>query len=452
VDQVKWRFYWGKLDSQRLLSVRLGQHSPLKSFPTKLLKAVVMDFRKRTRTLFQSGICFGTTKLGASGLAYTESATTMESTEGVALAVADVQVDASECWPVQLSASPSRRCQAPLFKLPAKVMLALLLVCCACVPFRTAHGESPRGFGEVEIQQLIEQLAQSDFDLREAAERQLIEIGSPAVDPLVGALLDCTPDVCSRVKRILQTVASECDEESLFKVLAALRIRFEVPVQRIKPLLDDWAIQSRSAVVAQWRKQGAVVLDPFEHNDPRNQLDQPNMVVNRMFDRVPQQEGFRFEVVLDGATVVTPRAKENSSQGSTPGSQVVPAQSIAERLRLVLNGSLEQNKEFVMSSKKGAEGFEKSLATLQRQPVSVTIGEDWRGDYSEFEITGAPSNLLINSARRANAQRMFGRGRRQTNFASQFKLVGDRRCGRSSGPVGVDLRQWLSAKSGAIRE
>lgn len=358
-----------------------------------------MDCRKRNRAraLFQSAICFGTPKLGACGLAHTESAATTNA-KPVKSAPASHQPPPS----------PGRRqldnftvALAPLLKLPAKVLLAVLLAYCVCVPLRTVHGQVPQGASQVEVQQLIEQLAQADFDLREAAERQLIEIGSPAVDPLVRALLGCTPDVCSRAKRILQTVASECDEESLFKVLAALRIRFEVPAQRIKPLLDRWAIQNRDAVVARWREQGAIVSDPFGPSDPRQQLDQFAFLENRILDRAPR-EVFRLQVGADGAAVVThgPREslpKESSPQVSESGTQAVSTQSIAERLQLVLDGSLEQNKELVLSSRAGADGFDQSLAKLQKQPVSVTIGEDWRGDYSIFECTGSPSDLLISS-------------------------------------------------------
>ena len=46
---------------------------------------------------------------------------------------------------------------------------------------------------QLQVQQLVKQLAQPDFDKRESAERQLIEIGSPAVDFLLEELIDCKP-------------------------------------------------------------------------------------------------------------------------------------------------------------------------------------------------------------------------------------------------------------------
>ena len=162
-------------------------------------------------------------------------------------------------------------------KLPAKalpaVLPAIILTLFVLLASGTVCGQVSQSPQVTKVDQLIEQLAHVDFDQREEAERQLIEIGSPSVDSLISSLLNCTPDVCSRVKRILQAVAKECDEESLFKVLAALRIRFEVPPQRIKPLLDRWAIQRRNAVVARWREQGAIVEDPYEQMDPVIQIN-----------------------------------------------------------------------------------------------------------------------------------------------------------------------------------
>ena len=293
--------------------------------------------------------------------------------------------------------------RSALVKLPATFMLAVLpaivLVCGIFIASRTAQGQSYQGAEGAEkagIQQLIEQLNQTDFELREAAQRKLIEIGSPAVDPLVSTLLDCTPDVCSRVKQILQAVAVECDEESVFKVLAALQIRFEVPAERVKQLLDRWAIHSRGAVVARWREQGAIVMDPLERTDPLNQLAEINDLEHQMRIQMAQQQAFRFEVKIKEADLAKSQALEDSPQAKERD-QSATTQSIAERLQLVLDESLKRNKKLVLKSGKGAAGFERSLAMLQEQPVSVVIGEDWRGDYSDFDFTEPQTKLLIDS-------------------------------------------------------
>ena len=274
--------------------------------------------------------------------------------------------------------------------LPA-VLAAIALLCCVFVVNHTVHGQAPQAAQKVKVGQLIDDLSQVDYDQREAAERQLIEIGSPAVDPLINALVDCTPDVCSRVKRILQAIAGECDEESLFKALAALRIRFEVPAQRIKPLIDRWAIQSRAAVVARWRKQGAIVEDRFESIDPVDEID--NQIQMRL--QLAQQRNFQLEVV-DKKDLVITQSLESPPAIDEPKEQWA-TQSIAEQLKLVLEGSLEQNKVRVLSSTNGAAGLEQSMNALAREPVSVTIGKDWRGEYSDFDFTGTRSSLPISS-------------------------------------------------------
>ena len=283
-------------------------------------------------------------------------------------------------------------------KLPAKalpaVLPAIILTLFVLLASGTVCGQVSQSPQVTKVDQLIEQLAHVDFDQREEAERQLIEIGSPSVDSLISSLLNCTPDVCSRVKRILQAVAKECDEESLFKVLAALRIRFEVPPQRIKPLLDRWAIQRRNAVVARWREQGAIVEDPYEQMDPVIQI---NNIQNQILIQRAQQQRFQFEIVIEEADIVESTTNaEDSTKSSQPSRQAI-VQSIAKRLQLVVNGSIEQNKKLVLSSKQGAAGFEKSLEMLQKQPVSVKIGEQWRGDYSDFDFAGPKLALPISS-------------------------------------------------------
>ena len=275
-------------------------------------------------------------------------------------------------------------------KLPARVMPAvlpaILLFCCVFVWLHTAHGQAPQEIREAGVQQLIKQLAQVDFDQREEAERKLVEIGSPVVEPLIGTLPDCTPDVCSRVKRILQAVAGDCDEESLFKILAALQIRFEAPAERIEFLLDSWTVQRRQSAVARWRKQGAIVEDPYADFDLANERDE----IERQILRQKAQQDFRFNQ-QNGARS---RANERLPETEAPKKRVI-TQPIAERLQFVLGGSLEQNKELVLSSNKGPAGFESSLNMLQKKPVLVTIGEDWQGEDSVFDVAEGRFNLLI---------------------------------------------------------
>ena len=245
------------------------------------------------------------------------------------------------------------------------------------VAVSVVHGRAPQQ-GQPQVQKLVKQLSEADFDQRESAERQLIEIGSPAVDSLLKELVDCKPDVCSRIKRILQECSKECDEESLFKVLGVLRLRFEVPVQRIEPMLQRWAFQRRAEVVAAWREQGAVVDDPFEGQ--RGVLE---ALANRGEFRGPVPQNKILTVVDPSEVVQQPFG--------------APTRSNAELIRLVLAGTLEQNKLLVLNSKLGAEGFAKKMTMVQQQPVTVTIGEDWKGDYSVFDFDKVTSVLPIRS-------------------------------------------------------
>ena len=271
--------------------------------------------------------------------------------------------------------------------MPASVIA--VLVCCFLLT-GVSVGESERQEPQPQIGRLIEQLYEVDFDQRELAERQLIEIGAPAIDLLLEELIDCKPDVCSRVKRILQACSEKCDEESLFKVLAVLRLRFNVPDQRVKPMLERWASQRRSAVVAAWREQGAVVVDPFQG---MGRDGAANVLVNGLrLQMAPGRQVFELKIG-DGGRIASGSKPAKVKVRKSP----VSTRSIAEVVRLVLEGTLEQNKQLVLNSSQGADGFEEKMAMVQKQPVTVTIGEDWKGDYSVFDFEEATSILPISN-------------------------------------------------------
>ena len=283
--------------------------------------------------------------------------------------------------------SHSQRAIVQLIKMPARLMPACMLVVLSgwffFIAVSVVDGQVPQQ-GQPQIQQLVKQLAHPDFEQRESAERQLIEIGSPAVDSLLEELIDCKPDVCSRIKRILQLCSEKCDEESLFKVLGVLRLRFEVSDQRIEPLLQRWAFQRRGELVANWREQGVVVNDPFEKRGDVLEV----MGGLGQFRLAPVRQDFEQRGFAPSPTgLKQPTVVEQKIEAHT--------RSNAELIRLVLKGTLEQNKKLVLNSKQGADGFEKKVSMVQKQPVVVTIGENWKGDYSIFDFDDAISVLPI---------------------------------------------------------
>ena len=385
--------------------------SLFKPTPTQFLKAVVMDCRKRickricVSALFQSANCGLASQLGSDRLPPSVLTETHTGLANSACSRINTEQQSHEMRSSSRYRVIARGLELPAIAVPAVlpllVLIGIVFVGFPTVPCLATSGvQSVSGVQgssrtqAVNVQQLIEQLSQTDFDQRESAEQQLVEIGSPAVDQLIGTLRDCKPDVCSRVKRILQAVAGKCDEESLFKVLAALRIRFDVSDQRIKPLLNRWAIQSRSAVVDRWREEGAIVVDPFGGEAAMDDLElrEKQMAAQRIF----RIDGGVIEVTGNGAGISSPRPSENSPRAKQPDRQAA-TQPIATRLQTVLDGSLQKNKELVLNSSQGATGFEKSLSRLQAQPVSVIIGENWQGDFSAFDLARTQSTLLVSS-------------------------------------------------------
>jgi len=291
-----------------------------------------------------------------------------------------------DCQEPICSLSRSQEAIVRLMKMPARLMPAVLagwffLVAVSFVAGQVPQQGQPQG--QKLVKQLIGQLAQADFDQRESAERQLIEIGSPAVDLLLEELIDCKPDVCSRIKRILQACPGKCDEESLFKALGVLRLRFELSDQRIEPLLTQWTSRRRAAIVDAWRAQGAIVNDPVESLE-RN-------ILGAIGNRGQIRLGPPGLVIEQGAIVKTPTDSVQAVVAE------LPRRSNAELIRTVLAGTLEQNKKLVLDSKKGAIDFSNKVSVVQKQPVTVVIGEDWKGDFSIFDFDKATSVLPINS-------------------------------------------------------
>ena len=279
-------------------------------------------------------------------------------------------------------------CRLPASVLPISVLvvfLGILLV----VPVVNAQTAPDT---QSQVQLLIQQLGQTDFDQRESAEQQLIEMGAPAADFLIKELInDCKPDLCSRIKRILHGCLERCEKaEDFFKVLAVLRIRYEISEQQIRSLLVRWTFQQRADIVAQWRRLGAVVFDPLEGGANANLLGN---LEGRFLNELAQARGnlIQIEILRSKQKASTGRAQSKVDR-SEPENRTT-----AERLKLVLTGSVEQNKKLVTNFKSGADGFIKSLATMRQEPVTVTIGADWRGGDSVFDFAKSKAVLPIGS-------------------------------------------------------
>ena len=136
------------------------------------------------------------------------------------------------------------------------------------------------------------------------------------------------------------------------------------------------------------------MVDPFQ-----DEFDANANVLEELFQRQRGldrgvQRGFRFEIKGDD---VIGLSTDSAASEVDQGEDLETMGSMNERLKLVLGGALEQNKKIVLDSKKGADGFEKSINLLQEQPVAITIGENWRGNFSDFDLVEAQAILPINS-------------------------------------------------------
>jgi len=92
----------------------------------------------------------------------------------------------------------------------------------------------------IRVSQLIRQLGHEDYDLREAASRELIEIGEPALPELQSAAAtNADPEVRWRAEQIAQTVVGRIRAATTKKALEALQgtwylVSYEVDGKQIR--------------------------------------------------------------------------------------------------------------------------------------------------------------------------------------------------------------------------
>lgn len=293
---------------------------------------------------------------------------------------------------------PANRENLNWLKLERPACSKLILVLFASVVYTflvlpaTNLPASSRAIAAPDIEQLIDQLDHNDFRKRESAQLQIVAVGDAAIVPLVQKLAFCSPETSSRVKRALYRIAANCNEDNLFKVLAILKVRFDISDQQVQPLLTRWATTGRKAIIQRWRDSGATVVDPhqqmvaegFGAGQPMVPGMRP-MVFNgvRAF-RGGQPMEFKVapsEDLRGQAAKAADNPKEDRAAATPPP---LETGSMAERIESVLANSTEQNMENVLGDDEGGQGFKSAVALVQSFPVEVSIDGNWQGKVGDF--------------------------------------------------------------------
>lgn len=264
----------------------------------------------------------------------------------------------------------------------------------------------PACVGQEDLDQLIEQLDDGDFQARESAQGQIVTLGDAAIEPLARRLSTCSPETCSRVKRALFQIAENCNEDSLFKILSILKLRFQIPDEQVQPLLTRWAVMGRKAVIQQWRDKGAAVVDPHEQMVQQGFANQPflpggrPMAFNgvRVFrgdQQIPRMQ-FKVNPTAEFKKVEDSIGKQSGSDDDETNRPAPPEElSVAERIEVVLTNSPEQNIQQVLGENEKGQSFKSALTIIQSFPVEVVLDKNWQGDVADFSRRSDSRTLPI---------------------------------------------------------
>jgi WD40 repeat protein len=91
----------------------------------------------------------------------------------------------------------------------------VFIVCLVLLPLRSLPAQAP----EKEIKRLVEQLASDSFQVREAAAKQLEEIGEPALAALARAKTSDDPEVRVRAQEVAEAISAAIDNKLYGKEL-----------------------------------------------------------------------------------------------------------------------------------------------------------------------------------------------------------------------------------------
>lgn len=148
---------------------------------------------------------------------------------------------------------------------------------------------------QVRIKELIGQLGAENFSQRQAAERELRKIGSPAIDPLRAAFEDSSPEVRGRAKQLVEKIHFGPIHRGFdkFQKIADSEIDIEEGMWLISRIVDHTVERKTitdqlNDLAAQVRKKLGADVDPTKA-DPRKVLAAIHQVmfVDNKFDGAP---------------------------------------------------------------------------------------------------------------------------------------------------------------------
>ncbi len=185
---------------------------------------------------------------------------------------------------------------------------------------------NPVWSANLEIEDLIQQLDAPKFVLREDATNQLVNLGQSVLQPVAVHFLDASPEAQWRIKRILETMGTEADdEETSLKAIGVLILLDHEIDGELAGLLRSWR-ENRSMRAIEYLVSKGASVRPVGW--------QQNMVIRRPVEignRVPASNDLRN------------RSKPTRRLGQ------LPREKAREEIDAVVEGSFKEVQKFVFA-------------------------------------------------------------------------------------------------------
>ncbi|MFT7629613.1 MAG: hypothetical protein ACI87E_000613 [Mariniblastus sp.] len=150
-----------------------------------------------------------------------------------------------------------------------------------------------------QIEQALADLDAPSYKTRERAKLQLAKFGGEALKSLAFHSLNCSPEAQWRIRKTLEDISINGDEDVCFKALGLLKFRYDIEsttnstlTQSLQQLEAQWRLKRKQAAIKRLRQLGAVVNDPIEDamQDGREMallLGQNVIFTNRAYGAAP---------------------------------------------------------------------------------------------------------------------------------------------------------------------
>lgn len=261
-----------------------------------------------------------------------------------------------------------------------------------------------------DIAGLLRGLDDKSFRQRELATAKLVDLGEPAIGPLVRHALDASPEATRRIKICLEQIGTAGNESTFYKAVSLISLLFgggnEETEARIQRLESEWnAKQTQHAINELTRlgaeftvanlpvsEPGVIDVRPFLISKPRP----PVVVKPKSKSRVQHKRSSKSEASKQIDDILAASLEENRKRVLAARADDVEAETPSSN-QAVIN-ELERQIQLL---ERGV-----NIVHLEsRQGTQVVIGRNWKGKPSDLAYLARVSDLTSVAFQRHDVDR-----------------------------------------------